>query len=324
MILSSVCLIRYLTDTETLKIILSVVQVSVNPLLDPAHLTNIEDLCLLAKVVVDGNFSGIHKSRRQGRGNEFFQYRAYEPGEDLKNVDWKIYAKLGELVSKTYQESTHANMMVVLDASASMAYQGTGSKCSKFRYAQMLAACLIYLGHRQGDRVGLFGGSSDRQQWMFPSAGKENFKNLLTCIGGMVPVGEDFTDQSWEKFKSKLPRQATVVLISDFLEDEQKLPERLSFAGSSQYECLCLQIVDPLEETLPEDEAVRFVALEGERELSVSPDRIRSDYKSEMINHMQRLRTILAGVGSEFTTLRTDQDLGLGIRKFLGSRKILK
>lgn len=300
------------------------VKVSVNPLLDPAHLTNIEDLCLLARVVVDGNFSGIHKSRRQGRGNEFFQYRTYEPGEDLKSIDWKVFAKTRELVSKTYQESTLANMIVVLDASASMGYQGAGSDCSKFRYAQMLAACLIYLGHRQGDRVGLFAGSTDSQQWMFPSGGKENFKSLLTCIGGMKPCGEDFSDQSWEKFKSKLPKQATVVVISDFLENEQKLNTRLSFAGSSQYECLCLQVIDPLEERLPLDEAVRFVALEGDHELSVSPDRIRSDYQNEMSNHMQRLKTILAGVGSEFCTLRTDQDLGLGIRRFIGARRIMK
>ena len=106
------------------------VQHSEYPLLDPAHLVNIEDLSLLARVVVEGNFFGIHRSRKQGQGNEFFQYRAYEPGEDLKSVDWKVFAKTSQLVSKTFQDSTHTNLMIVLDASASMSFQGNESALS--------------------------------------------------------------------------------------------------------------------------------------------------------------------------------------------------
>jgi len=297
-----------------------VVHSSKNPLLDPAHLSKIEDLALLARVVVEGNFFGIHRSRRQGQGNEFFQYRTYESGEDLKSVDWKVYAKRGELMSKTYQESTNANLLIVLDASASMAYQGEHSACSKFRYAQMLASCLIYLGHRQGDRIGLFGGAEGSEVWMFPSGGNESFKSILTCIGGMSPQGADLGEGAWDKFKSKLPKQATVVYLSDFLENEHLLADRLSFARSSRYESICLQVLDPLEQSLPEAEAVRFVELEGEREVSVSPGRIRSDYQSSMNEHIEKLSTILARAGSEFSTLRSDGEIGHGIREFLGMR----
>ncbi|MDA8806942.1 DUF58 domain-containing protein [Candidatus Chordibacter forsetii] len=297
---------------------------SENPLLDPVHLSRIDDLFLLAKVVVEGNFFGLHRSRRQGQGNEFFQYRSYEAGEDLKNVDWKVYGKLGELVSKSYQESANANLFIVLDGSASMSYQGEGSPCSKFRYAQMLAACMAYLAQRQGDRIGLFGGSEDSMQWMFPSGGKESFKSLLACIGGMSPSGLDVGDPAWDKFKSKLPMHATVVVISDFLENEAKLRDRLSFARSPRYECICLQVLDPLEEKLPDAEAVRFVELEGQGEVSVSPDRIRGDYQLSMSNHLEKLSGIFAGTGSEFSTLRTHDDLGHGIRKFLGMRGMNK
>ena len=96
-------------------------------------------------------------------------------------MDWKGFAKLKELVSKTYQESTNANLIVALDASASMAYQRAGSPCTKFRYAQMLASCLIYLSYRQGDRIGLFGGSQHSQQWFLPSSGA-SFKNILSSM----------------------------------------------------------------------------------------------------------------------------------------------
>ncbi|MEK9772902.1 MAG: DUF58 domain-containing protein [Opitutae bacterium] len=296
------------------------VQTAKNLLLDPAHLASIEDLSLLARVVVEGNHFGVHRSRRQGHGNEFFQYRAYESGEDLKSVDWKVFAKTGELVSRTYQESTNANLMIVLDASASMAYQGENSPCSKFRYAQMLASCLLYLGHRQGDRIGLFGGSDHFQEWMFPRSGKESFSSILACIGGMKPQGGDLEDRSWDKLKSKLPRQATVVVISDFLENEDQLLDRLGFARSTRYACMCLQILDPVEEVLPDAEAVRFIELEGEGEVSVSPERIRSDYQGQVVEHIEKLSTILARAGAEFCTLRTNQELGLGIRQFLGMR----
>ncbi len=300
------------------------VQHSEYPLLDPAHLVNIEDLSLLARVVVEGNFFGIHRSRKQGQGNEFFQYRAYEPGEDLKSVDWKVFAKTSQLVSKTFQDSTHTNLMIVLDASASMSFQGNESACSKFRYAQMLASCLVYLGHRQGDRIGLFGGSAHSQLWKFPSGGKESFKSILTTIAAMKPEGSDLGDEMWGKFKTKLPKQATVVVISDFLENEDKLSDRLSFARSSRYDSICLQIIDPVEETLPESDALRFTELEGENEISVSPERIRTDYQIQMQDHLANLSRILAAAGSEFCTLRTNQELGHGIRKFLGMRGVVK
>ena len=300
------------------------VQTSKNPLLDPGHLASIEDLSLLSRVVVEGNHFGAHRSRRQGHGNEFFQYRAYEPSEDLKSVDWKVFAKTGELVSRTYQESTNSNLMIVLDASASMDYQGENSDCSKFRYAQMLASCLLYLGHRQGDRIGLFGGSDHFQEWMFPRSGRESFKSILACVGGMKPRGADLDDLLWDKFKNKLPRQATVVVISDFLEGEDQLFDRLGFARSSRYACICLQILDPLEEVLPDAEAIRFMEMEGEGEVSVSPERIRSDYKGRMVEHIEKLGTVLARTGAEFCTLRTNQELGLGIRRFLGMRTAKK
>ena len=280
-----------------------------------------EDLCLLARVVVEGNYFGLHRSRKQGQGNEFFQYRAYEPGEDLKRVDWKVYAKSNALVSKTYQDSTHSNLIIVLDASASMSYQGSNHVCSKFRYAQMLASCLLYLGHRQGDRLGLFGGSQQKVDWMFPSGGRESFKSILTTIGGMIPEGEDLGDDLWNQFKSKLPRQGTVVVISDFLENESRLDDYLSFASSHHYECICFQVIDPLEELLPDDEAVRFINLEGEGELSVAPDRIRTEYQARVAGHIEKLGLLLAKAGAEFCTLRTNEDLGFGIRRFLSLRE---
>ena len=170
----------------------------------------------------------------------------------------------------------------------------------------------------------MFGGSENSQQWISPSAGAESFKNVLYSIGGMKPEGKDLGDMAWTSFKSKLPKQATVVVISDFLEKETQLSERLCFAHSTRYQSICLQVMDPLEEALPEGDAIQFVELEGVEELSVSPDRIRSGYQTAMQQYLVKLSTLIAGTGSEFYTLLTNQDMGFGIRQFLGMQRSVK
>ena len=289
-------------------------------LLDPAHLKGIEDYSLLARVVVDGAMPGIHRSLRQGRGNEFFQYRPYERGEDMKMVDWKVYAKRDELVSKTFQEDTNFTVYLVVDASASMGYEGKRASCSKLRYAKMLAACFAYLSQRQGDRFGLFAYSDEVQQWIRPRSGSGHLNRILVSLGSLEAKGRNDHEQAWGKFANSLPGRSMVVFISDFLEAEDTLSERLRFALSSHYECLCLQVLDPEEMDLPDAEAIRFAEMEGEREISSAPPAIREKYLNDMNAFVEDLRGKLASVSAEFETLRSDQELGHALRRFLGLR----
>ncbi len=289
-------------------------------LLDPAHLKGIEDYSLLARVVVDGAMPGIHRSLRQGRGNEFFQYRPYERGEDMKMVDWKVFAKRDELVSKTFQEDTNFTVYLVVDASASMGYEGKRASCSKLRYAKMLAACFAYLSQRQGDRFGLFAYSDEVQQWIRPRSGSGHLNRLLVSLGSLEAKGRNDHEQAWGKFANSLPGRSMVVFISDFLEAEDTLSERLRFALSSHYECLCLQVLDPEEMDLPDAEAIRFAEMEGEREISSAPPAIREKYLNDMNAFVEDLRGKLASVSAEFETLRSDQELGHALRRFLGLR----
>ncbi len=289
-------------------------------LLDPASLAGMDDLSLLAKLVVHGFRQGMHKSLRQGRGSEFFQYRSYDPGEDIKNLDWKVYAKRDELVAKTYQEDTNINLVIVLDGSASMGYQGDDSACSKFRYAQMLAACLAFIGQRQGDRVGLFGGSEDSLEWIRPQSGRSALNRTLVQIGSMQPAGRDVGKSAWERFSSVLPPESIVIVLSDFLDGEIEWSERLRFARSPRNECLCLQVLDGEELNLPNAEALRFVDMERSGEISASPQIMREKYVRSMDEFLENLKTTVLRTGSEFESITTSQDLGYGIRSFLGLR----
>ena len=289
-------------------------------LLDPAHLNKIEDFSLLARVVVDGAMPGIHKSLRQGRGSEFFQYRPYTRGEDLKLIDWKVYAKRNELVAKTFQEDTNFTVCLVVDASASMGYKGTKASCSKLRYASMLVACFAYLAQRQGDRIGLFAYSNEVREWIHPKSGSGQLNRVFSSLQGLEAEGKNNHEFAWERMASGLPGRAMVVFLSDLLEAEDSLPESLRFSLSSRYECLCLQVLDPDEIDLPDGEAFRFAELEGDREVSTSPPAILENYKNDMSVFCNDLQTGLSAVSAEFESLSTDQDLGHALRRFLGMR----
>lgn len=289
-------------------------------LLDPAHLSRIEDFSLLAKVVVDGAMPGIHRSLRQGRGNEFFQYRPYDPGEDMKVVDWKVFAKREELVAKTFQEDTNFNLFLVIDTSGSMGYKGAESSSTKLHYASMLAACFAYIAYRQGDRVGLFAYGDEIQQRIRPKSGHAHFGRIVNALAQLKPEGINKHEAAWDQLVANMPGRSMVVFLSDFLEAEKILPERLRFALSSRYEALCLQVLDREEETLPQGEALRFVEMEGSREVSTSPEVIRSAYGKQMADFKETLARNLAGVSAEFESLFTDQDLGHALRRFLGVR----
>ena len=298
-------------------------QTADSSLLDPGHLTKIEDYALLARVVVDGALNGIHRSLRQGRGTEFFQYRSYERGEDLKVVDWKVYAKRNELVAKTFQEDTNFSIFLVIDASASMGYLGKRAACSKLRYASMLASCFAYLAHRQGDRVGLFAYGDEVRQWVRPSSGSGHLNRILRAIGSLRAEGQNQHEQCWDQLSAVLPGRSMVVFLSDFLEAEDTLPERLRFSLSAHYESLCMQVLDPDEMDLPDAEAMRFKEMEGDREISTSPKVIRDEYRKDMSDFQEKLQENLAMVSAEFETFLTNQDLGHALRRFLGMRNRL-
>ena len=132
------------------------------------------------------------------------------------------------------------------------------ASCSKFNYLKMLAACFAYLGFRQSDRLGLFAYSDQVKTWMYSKSGSGQLSRVFSALQGLKAEGEDAHDFAWDKMVSVLPGRAMVVFLSDFLEAEDSLAEKLRFSMSSRYESLCLQILDPDEIDLPVEESLRF------------------------------------------------------------------
>jgi uncharacterized protein (DUF58 family) len=290
-------------------------------LLDPFALSRIEDFNLLGRMVAEGVYGGLHKSIHHGRGTEFFQYRNYSPGEDLKFVDWKVFARSNNLYSKTFEEETNTTCYLVLDTSASMSYKGSRSPCHKLRYASMAAAALGYLANRQGDAVGLFAYGEEINEWIEPRTGQDHLQAVYQALNRLKPEGQSRHKKGWSTLLNRLPGRGIVLFFSDMLEAESELPELLKFGQSVRYDSLALQVLDPDELDLPYSEALEFSAMEERKFIPTYPEAIRQNYQQRMDEFCKNLHESLAGVGSQHMQISTNQSLGEALGFFLHHRE---
>ena len=290
-------------------------------LLDPYTLARIEDFNLLGRMIAEGVYAGLHKSMHYGRGTEFFQYRNYSPGEDLKFVDWKVFARSNQLYSKTFEEETNTVCYLVIDTSASMGYKGERSPCHKLRYATMTSAALGYLANRQGDAVGLYAYGEELHEWIEPRAGQDHLQTVFQALARLEPKGTSNHAKAWPTLLNRLPGRGLVLFFSDMLEAEEELPEYLKFGQSARYDCLGFQILDPDELDLPYNEALEFTGMEERRFIPTYPEAIRQDYKEGMDGFRDSLHDELLGVGAEHIEIQTDQSLGQALGFFLHHRE---
>ena len=292
-------------------------------LLSPEVLARISDYSVLSRVAVEGFLSGLHRSVTRGSGGEFVQYRGYVPGDDLKHVDWKLYARLGRVYTKVYQEETNMRCAVVLDASASMAYQGGRAVCSKFHYGAMLSACLAYLGRRQGDQVGLFV-YADRLL-LGTSRGQRapRLPELLADLAKVEVGGRANHDAAISTAEEFIGRRGLLVLLSDGHDLEHglaRLVRRIRFANRDGLVC---QILDADELDLPFADLRRFVDSESGDEITTMPGLVRENYRRRMDRFVARQRDDCLRNGTDYELATTDQNLGDLLAAYLYRREAM-
>lgn len=289
-------------------------------LLDPAYLSSIANYALMARVAVEGYLSGLHRSRFQGFGSEFLQYRAYTPGEDPRMIDWKVYARRDRLQTKVFQEETNMTCTLVLDASASMRYAGAQAVCAKFDYARMVTAALAYLALRQGDQVGLVIYNSTIVEAVAPGQRGNRRAALYHALRRSEPQREGDPEPVIEYVGHHLRGRGLLVFISDMLNAESTLPGLLARIRIRHCDTLALQILDPDELALPENEAARFLDLETGEECVTSPKAVASDYNREMALAQERLHKGFVDARIDHQVFSTRHSLGLLLSAYLHKR----
>ena len=294
-------------------------------LLDPAELVRLDNYALMAKAAVEGFLSGMHRSLFHGFGTEFLQYRNYVPGEDLKYLDWKVYARRDRLYTKVYQEETNMNVYLLVDASASHDYAGTRAPCDKLRYACMTAAALAYLASRQGDNVALYAYNDHVREVVEPGHRAGHLQRVFHALTRLRAEGRADHEQVLNAVLHHMRNRGVVVFLSDMLEAEETLPPLLRQLRFAHCDALGMQVLDPDELDLPQPRATRYLDAEAEgREIITHAPAVRANYAREMNAYLERLRTGLASARVDYLRLLTHDSLGHSLARYLHKREALR
>lgn len=290
-----------------------------NRLLDPAILVEISNLELVARTVVDGFVSGLHRSPDFGFSQEFAEYRAYTPGDDLRHVDWNVFARTEKAYLKRYRGETNTEVTVLLDVSASMAF--SSSALSKLEYAKFLAAALVYLAHMQRDSTGLIVFHDDVANAIRPSSRQGQLARLLHGIEHAEVGRRTNFSRPFEELRSLLKRRGITVVISDFLADVDQViqaVEPLTFHGN---ELILFHVLDRQELEPRLGGPVLLVDMETEDAMEVSPDYAKQEYPAKIAEFLRNIQSKAQGAGMEYCLLVTDRPLDAALREYFHIRE---
>jgi uncharacterized protein (DUF58 family) len=288
--------------------------------LDPGILASISGLDLVAKTVVDGFVAGLHRSPDFGFSQEFAEYRAYSQGDDLRQIDWNVFARTDKCFLKRYRGETNTQLLVLLDTSASMAY---GSQpVTKLDYARFVAASLCYMANVQRDAAGLIVFDEDVSNYVAPSTRQGQLFRLLHAIErAEAGTRTDFA-KPFAHFQNFLRRRGIVVVLSDFYERPDVIistVEPLRYRGN---DVILFHVLDPQEIKPKFREPVLLVDMENAAHaLEVSPEYVRHEYRRKIDSHIEVLAAKARGAGMEYFLMNTARPLDEGLREYLAVRK---
>jgi len=283
--------------------------------LDAATLQRIGNLQLIAKGVVEGVRVGAHRSPLRGFSTEFAQHRQYVPGDELKHIDWRVYARTRRYFLKQYEAETNFTAHLLLDASSSMRF--ASGPVSKLEYAKFMAAALAYLIVSQRDSVGLGVFDDQLRQYVEPKGSVEVIANIAAALERARPRPHTDVAGIMHEFARRLKRRGIVIVLTDLfgpLDPFLAGLEHLRFAGQ---QVILFQVLDPHELTMPLDGTVRFRGLEDEPAMVTEPKRIRRAYLAELDAWLNRVRLSCERMRVEYMLVDTARPVSAVLSEYL-------
>jgi uncharacterized protein (DUF58 family) len=245
--------------------------------IDPAVLTRISSLELVARTVVEGFIAGLHRSPHLGFSVNFAEYRSYRPGDDIRKIDWKVYGRLDKFFVKEYEGETNTSIHLILDCSRSMAYRNKGIQ--KLEYGQFLAASLGYFAFKQRDGVGFISYDEDVREFV-PARGSMGHLNaVLHAIERTEPGEKTNFVKPLVSVAGRLRRRGIVVLISDLYDDPPHVMEGLRHLVYRGNDVIVFHVLDPEELRFDFDQSAQFIDMETRAEMHVIPEYVREEYR---------------------------------------------
>ncbi|HEY2151594.1 MAG TPA: DUF58 domain-containing protein [Vicinamibacterales bacterium] len=286
---------------------------------DPQVLMRVGNLELLARHVVEGFINGLHRAPYFGASIDFAEHRGYVAGDDIRRVDWRLYARTDRFYVKQYEADTNTNLSVLVDISRSMKFASRG--IPKLEYACFVGACLGYLAQRQRDRVGLITFDNDIVSHVPPSA--KHFNVVLNTLERVKAERAGHLEVPLKKMAEFFRRRGLLVLISDFYEEPDTILEAikpLKFLGN---DLIVFHVLDPAEIDFDYEDASSFQDLESGEQIPVVPESLVKEYRAMMQAHIASLTTKFSEHRIDYTVLNTAEPLDRAMFSYLSSRERL-
>ncbi|HVZ48664.1 MAG TPA: DUF58 domain-containing protein [Gemmatimonadaceae bacterium] len=293
-------------------------------LMDPALVAGLGSLELIARRIVDGFMQGLHRSPRKGFSVEFAEHRQYQPGDDLRYIDWKVLARSDRWMMKLNNEDTNLRATIVLDVSKSMDWTGAPGRLTKAQYAERLAAAVAFLLLHQRDAVGLIRFDDQVRSVVPPRARSVHWHRIVAALeepgsglGSDAPGG-------LIRAASQISRPGMVVLISDLLMDPVEVADALKGLAAAGHHLTVLQVMDPAERDLAVTAVeAEFQDPESLQKLAATVPEVRDAYRTAVAETVEEWRSHLSGAAASHEVVMTDEPFGMPLRRAYMNRQIL-
>jgi uncharacterized protein (DUF58 family) len=304
-------------------------------LFDPASLAALGRIEIVARWIVDGFMSGLHRSPRKGFSVEFAEYRPYQPGDDLRYIDWKIAARSDRWVVKQYEEETNLRASIVLDVSKSMAWSGAqlyalagtdqsaGARLTKLAYGEQLTAALALLLLRQRDAVGLVRFDSEIRSAVPPRARNGQWRRVVAALDEAGAGRASSAPIALEQAARLISRRGMIVLVSDLLMDIPDVERAVRGLRAVGHDVTVLHLMDPAERDLPSGGEAVFIDPESSLEIAASVADVRAAYRQTVDEVIDEWRTMFTSIGASYELIFTDAPFGVPLRRAFAARQAL-
>ncbi len=288
--------------------------------LDPRVLAKIDGLELRARTAVEGYVVGTHASPNQGMSVEFADHRSYAQGDDIRHVDWKLFARTDKYYIKQYHQETNLSCMIVVDCSESMSYKSRDAIMSKHEYAACVAASLSYLALQQRDAVGLACFDESIREYIKPSSHPAHWKQIVSALAGGAGVAKTSMRAVLDDLSERLGRRTLVVVISDLFEAEEETLLGLKHLRYLNNDVIVCNIWDPAERAFPFQGPTLFSGLESSGRLKTDPQALRLEYLAEVESFVSALRHGCRAMHIDYVPFDTSTGLDVSISAYLATR----
>ncbi len=289
---------------------------------DPTVLAKFGRLGLIARNVVEGVMSGVHKSPYKGFSVEFAEHRQYYPGDEIRHIDWRVFGKTDRYYIKEHEEETNLHAHLIVDASGSMSYRGAG--VSKFQYAQYLAASLAYLMLHQRDAVGLVTHDNALRTMLPPKSSSKQLTHILQTLESATPGGETNLAQVWDRIAMRIRARGMLLIFSDCFDHLPHIIHALRHLSHRRHEIMLFHVLAPEEIEFPFTRRAQFRHIENPAELRLAdPAGVRDAYRQNIDAFCQELRVKASNLRIDYHLMRTDQPVDRALGAYLLKRMAL-